>query len=122
MDDVFKHVSRAVQAAMLRKGCLIAGPGAVGVCELPPPCACADELVFTAIAALEAAGWVMMPEEPTDEMIKKAVDTEGMRSVQSCIEISSIHSLPLPGHEISPIHQAYKAMLAARPQLTEKGE
>ena len=75
-----------------------------------------------AITALEAGGWRVVPAEPTEEMIKKAVDTEGMKAVATCIMLSFIHNCPLPKFETSPLHQAYKAMLDAAPKLNVKGE
>lgn len=62
----------------------------------------ADEAVGKAvIAALEAAGWVVMPKEPTGEMHR--VGCHRRRNGCNTITI-------------------YKAMFAARPRLTEKGE
>ena len=67
------------------------------------------------------AGFVIMPAEPTEEMIDAASKTAGMREVDSLVGLAFAHGLRLTWAdkcEASPLMQAYRAMVAAYAALT----
>ena len=49
-------------------------------CELPP-CGCSQEAGKAALAAIRAAGWAVVPIEPTREMLRAGYDESGGRAV-----------------------------------------
>ena len=75
-------------------------------------------------AAMEAAGWVRVPVEPTEAMMKAASETKAMQAVDSCLAIAAIHGCGLHQADSSadvPLAHAYRAMIAARPTTEKEG-
>ena len=66
------------------------------------PCQRDNELcgIRAALKAAEAAGWVMVPREPTEAMIEKTYDASDGASVEAC-------------------QSFYRAMIAAAPKVSE---
>lgn len=65
-----------------------------------------------------AEGWQLVPIEPTAEMIEAAGNTPGMQAIDSASATHQLRGNPLPAAAFadgSPLHQAYRAMLAAAP-------
>ena len=82
-----------------------------------------EHMTTAAITAfLEAAaedGWHMQRDEATEEMVKQAAKTPGMKAVDGAITIASVHGFKLqPSNwHNSPIADAFRAMLAAAPKF-----
>ena len=64
-DDIalLRLVGEAIRQSLITPPCCMEGTG----CELPP-CGCSQEAGKAALAAIRAAGWAVVPVEPTDEM------------------------------------------------------
>jgi hypothetical protein len=90
-DDIalLRLVGEAIRQALIKPPCCMQGTG----CELPP-CGCSQEAGKAALDAIRAAGWAVVPVEPTEEMFDAG-------------HASSAH-----GHGIVAL---YRAMLAAAP-------
>jgi hypothetical protein len=64
--------------------------------------------------ALDSAGYTIVPKEPSPEMIDAAMDTVGMKAVNSMLVIAHVHGADLPDQCVtrSPLNQAWDAMIA----------
>jgi hypothetical protein len=72
------------------------------------------------LAALDAAGYQIVPKEPTEEMWQAAVRDAATKAVDGMVAIASIHGCALPPlystRENSMLLRCYRAMLAAAPK------
>jgi len=86
---LLRLVGEAIRQVLIKPPYCMEGTG----CELPP-CGCSQEAGKAALAAIRAAGWAVVPVEPTEKMFDAG-------------HASSAH-----GHGIVAL---YRAMLAAAP-------
>src|SRR3990167_1963385 len=65
------------------------------------------------LKALDDAGFVIAPKEPTEAMIKAGAGTEGARWIDSCISMAVVRSIKRPPKTFdkSPLAEAYRAMV-----------
>ena len=76
------------------------------ICGMCPPGECLGKRYKgVAKAAIEAM------REPTDEMIKAAIETDGMKAVSGMITLAFVHGMKLPEGVPSPLLQAWRAMI-----------
>lgn len=70
-------------------------------------------------AALADAGMVIVPREPTSEMLDAAGKTPGIQAINARISFMSLaRNIPLPpefSRPNSPLEQAWRAMIASAP-------
>jgi hypothetical protein len=92
---LLKRVGEAIRKSVIQPGCCMEDTG----CQIGP-CNCSQEAGEAAIAAIRAAGWAVVPVDPTFNM-----ESEGS------VAMVKIGLIPLPG-EVAKI---YHAMLAAAP-------
>jgi hypothetical protein len=73
---LLKRAGEAIRKALIKPpGCTESTGCAVG------PCHCAHVAAEAAIAAIRAAGWAVVPQEPTREMLRAGYDESGGRAV-----------------------------------------
>ena len=90
--------------------------------ERDRPCPYIKDANAAITALLEAAaeeGWRMCRVEATEEMVKQAAKTPGMKAVDGAIVIAMVHGFKLEPSDWhnSPIADAFRAMLAAAPKF-----
>jgi hypothetical protein len=98
---LLKRAGEAIRKALIKPpGCTESTGCAVG------PCHCAHLAAEAAIAAIRAAGWAVVPQEPTLQMLRRGLDNAGInwREASECEQLSDEEGLRI-----------YRTMLAAAP-------
>jgi hypothetical protein len=102
-DDIalLRLVGEEIRKTLIKPPYCMEGTG----CELPP-CGCSQEAGKAALAAIRAAGWAVVPVEPTPQMARCGIEGADIRwsaaSLSECLTDDEVSSI-------------YRAMLAAAP-------
>ena len=64
---LLERVGEAIRESVIQPGCCMEDTG----CQIGP-CGCSKEAAEAALTAIRAAGWAVVPVEPTDKMIWEA--------------------------------------------------
>jgi len=100
--DLLKRAGEAIRKALIKPpGCTESTVCAIG------PCYCAHVAAEAALAAIRAAGWAVVPVEPTWPMVRRGGDADiDWRGVAADKMLSDVE-----------VMRIYRAMLAAAPGM-----
>jgi len=120
MTDLRERLNRAVEQSLESgfRGWMHKWVGPAGIADdAPPPPSKLDtspeEVINAILSEIEAAGYAVVPREPTEEMISAAAETKGMKDVDRACIFAAIHAQGLRPDEPVPLKQAWQAMIEA---------